>query len=114
MPGYISERRAAASAYISPATWRLIERGGRSTPATITRMAQAVGLDIREALELAGFDPAEVRLTDHSDDTERGLLIAAVRDLSPDDVRAVAALVDALRTRAPRSTSGTRGGGRDT
>ena len=75
-------------------------------PATID--ALAIGLDVpvpvvrtaaSESTGLNYYDEAPARQHD-PDDRERELLIASIDELSPDDRRHVAALVESLRNRA--------------
>lgn len=67
--GRMSIREAARRAGISEGRWRQLEsgyQGSKQYPSPVTTkaptviaMAKAVGLHVREALELADFDPAE-------------------------------------------------------
>jgi transcriptional regulator with XRE-family HTH domain len=86
------------------ATTRNLVRPPR--PATIDALAK--GLDVpvsavraaaAESTGLHYYDEAPGE-PDHSGDRERELLIASIDELSPEDRRHVAALVESLRTRA--------------
>ncbi|MGW1740504.1 helix-turn-helix domain-containing protein [Nocardia sp. NPDC001965] len=88
----LSKREAAKRAGISESRWRQLELGWervrgivvdvRTTPETIARMASAVGLDINEMLELAGFNPEVVGATPQG----LGVETVDVSGLSPESV----------------------------
>lgn len=67
--GRMPKREAARKAGISEGRWRQLESGYQGSeqypspvttkPSTVIAVAMAVGLNVPEALELAGFDPAD-------------------------------------------------------
>jgi transcriptional regulator with XRE-family HTH domain len=75
-----------------PATIDALARG-LDVPVSVVRTAAA------ESTGLHYYDEATAGQQDH-DDQERELLIASIDELSPDDRRHVAALVESLRNRA--------------
>src|SRR5215831_19698045 len=75
-----------------PATIDALARG-LDVPVSVVRTAAA------ESTGLHYYDEATTRQQDQ-DDQERELLIASIDELSPDDRRHVAALVESLRNRA--------------
>jgi transcriptional regulator with XRE-family HTH domain len=86
------------------ATTRNLVRPPR--PATINALAEGLGVPVSavraaaaESTGLHYYDEAPAG-RDHSGDRERELLIASIDELSPEDRRHVAALVESLRNRA--------------
>lgn len=76
--GATSKRTAARTAGISEGRWRQIVRGyqqngksrieARPRAETVKAMAGAVGADINQALELAGFEPNATPVTPETDE----------------------------------------------
>ncbi len=97
------KREAAKRAGISEARWRQLERGFesvrgievdvRTTPETVARVASAVGLDINEMLELAGFNPDLVGATPSG----IGVETVDVSGLSPEAVDKVREFVKFMK-----------------
>jgi transcriptional regulator with XRE-family HTH domain len=92
-----------STVYTLATTWNLVRP---PRPATIDALAQ--GLDVpvsavraaaAESTGLHYYDEASAG-PDHPGDRERELLIASIDELSPEDRRHVAALVESLRNRA--------------
>ena len=91
------------------ATTRNLARPPR--PATLDGLAR--GLDVpvsavraaaAESTGLHYYDEAPAE-REHAADPERELLIASIDELTPEDRRHVAALVESLRNRAPRDSA---------
>src|ERR1700756_785879 len=109
--GDVARRGGLPRSTVYPlATTRNLVRPPR--PATIDALAR--GLDVPAsavravAAESAGlhyYDEASAG-PDHPGDSERDLLIASIDELSPEDRRHVAALVESLRNRASPKPAG--------
>jgi transcriptional regulator with XRE-family HTH domain len=98
-----------STVYTLATTWNLVRP---PRPATIDALAR--GLDVpvsavraaaAESTGLHYYDEAPTG-PDHPADPERELLIASIDELSPEDLRHVAALVKSLRQKASQDRAG--------
>ncbi len=100
----LSKRQAAKRAGISDGRWRQLEAGHetvrgqiysvKTTPATIARIASALGLPLDELLELAGLEPDSVA---DSGPAGLGVEVVDVAGLPASDVEKVQAFVQFLK-----------------
>ncbi|AUI63000.1 helix-turn-helix transcriptional regulator [Amycolatopsis sp. BJA-103] len=104
----LSGREAARRAGISESRWRQLETGTQpsdsaepaavgTTPETVLKVAKVVGLDEREALTLAGFDPDNHIFNEEVDAVLRREMLDAYDQLSRSQQRALVDLIQSFQ-----------------